>query len=59
VKLKVNDVVTTEDGTRQFIVMKDTTDECSLVELQTQVLSGTTVTWVTTRAPIADLIKVK
>lgn len=58
-KLKVNDVVTSINEIREFIVMKDTTDECSLVELQTQVLSGATVKWVTTRAPIADLIKVK
>ena len=56
-KFSINDIVTTEDGTRQYVVTKDTTDESTLVELQTQVQHGNTMVWVTTRAPMNDLIK--
>jgi len=57
-KFRINDIVTTQNGTRKFVVMEDTTDETSLVKLQTQVLRGTTMVWEQTRAPINDLIKI-
>ena len=56
-KFNINDIVTTEGGTRRFVVMEDTTDESTLVQLQTQVQRGDTMVWVTTRAPMNDLIK--
>ena len=54
-KFKVGDRFTVNNGTHSFTVVEDSGDEFTLVSAMTQVIEGSTVTWVKTRVPLSEI----